>query len=328
MNLLFSGDGLPNPRVPSNCQFFHLFNQHRLQMDALVGKHSLLVFPRPLPFVDKAPVFSFRSWCLLAKTALTHRSAVPTKISILFPARHNSPTPSLIPLLDRRYDLDPMRRFLFSTVVLPDIPWDIRDASGAVDHCRDHRQMPLLLFCFCSAPTNGPFSTPRTHWHTIPEQDTELGCPPPETLATHVVLNCHVTLALPGDSRHALSAIRILMLLNQFDPAETTSNFRGSSLLRYPSEPLPLLQKSAPDGVVVAHYHVPPHLLQYLDEDRCLLKASGIEWESLVEPHSGLFIVNHMPRKRPDGKKAYKAQSLQVRDGILAAPSVNYWTRF
>ena len=75
--------------------------------------------------------------------------------------------------------------------------------------------------------------------------------------------------------------------------------------------------------MVVAHYHVPPHLLQYLDEDRCLLKASGIEWESLVEPHSGLFIVNHMPRKRPDGKKAYKAQSLEVRDSILAAPSVS-----
>ena len=147
--------------------------------------------------------------------------------------------------------------------------------------------------------------------------------PAPEIVATHVILNCFLSTALQGSSGHSLSGIRILMMLNQVDPSESTSQFRGSSFMRYPPEPLPQLQKSAPIGVVVAHYHVPPAILQCLDEDRQLLKDGGIEWNILPDNMDGLYVVNHRPTAHPGGKKGRKAHALEVRDGLLTCPSIS-----
>ena len=322
IDILFPGDGLPNSRMPATTCIYHLFNQNQIQADALAGRHTLLFFPKALPFADQTPVFSFHSWCTLVKSALSLRSSTPTKVSMVFPARHNSPMPTLIPLLDRRYDLDVLRFFLLSTVVLPDIPWDFRSEEGHIEHCRNHRTMPLLLFSFSNEPGRIPPSPPRVHWHTIPDQISELAGLTPDTHAVHVVLNCHLALAIPDESGYTLSAIRILMVLNRFDPTETTSNFRNASLLRYPPDPMPMVQRHAPDGVVIAHYHIPPSLLQHLEEDRPLLQENGIEWVAFGESQEGLYLVNHLPRKRVDGKKSYKAQALEVRDGILTSPSI------
>ena len=182
--------------------------------------------------------------------------------------------------------------------------------------------MPLLLFSFSNEPGRIPPSPPRVHWHTIPDQISELAGLTPDTHAVHVVLNCHLALAIPDESGYTLSAIRILMVLNRFDPTETTSNFRNASLLRYPPDPMPMVQRHAPDGVVIAHYLIPPSLLQHLEEDRPLLQENGIEWVAFGESQEGLYLVNHLPRKRADGKKSYKAQALEVRDGILTSPSI------
>jgi hypothetical protein len=165
---------------------------------------------------------------------------------------------------------------------------------------------------------------PEVVWMPTPDQQPLFAIPPPDSTAIHAVLNCFLSVALPGDSGHSLSAIRVLMLLNQVDPTESTSNFRGGSqFMRYPAEPLPQIQKNAPPGVMIAHYHVPPLLLQALDEDRPLLKEGGVEWGILPADMEGLFVVNHRPQFRQDGKKAYKSHALEVRDGLLTSPSVS-----
>ena len=323
IDTLFSGDGLENRHIPSAVQTYHLFNQNQLGVQQLRGKHTLLFFPKPLPFTDSQHVFSFRSWCFLAKDALAipPGSDVPTKVSIVFPARQNSPTPSVVPILDRRFELDVLRRFLRKILVLPDVPWDERDTTGEVSHSREHRMMPLLLYCFSNAPTHQQVIRPQVLW--MPSPDPELR-PPPGAFATHVLLNCHTAHALTGPTGHPLSAIRLVMLLNQFDPSESTTQFRAASeCLRYPAEPLPQMQKSSPEGVAIAHYHVPPQILFHLEEDRDSLKLGGIEWIALPASQDGLFVVNHVPRRRPDGKQVFKASALEVRDGVLAASSIS-----
>ena len=57
IDIMFSGDGLANPRMPATTCIYHLCNQNQLQADALVGRHTLLFFPKALPFADQAPMF-------------------------------------------------------------------------------------------------------------------------------------------------------------------------------------------------------------------------------------------------------------------------------
>ena len=123
VDVLFSGDGLSNPRYPSTLSVYHLFNQSLLHPTFLQGKHLLLCFPRPLPFEDQAPVFSFRSWCQLAREVLTSKGVQPSRISILLQSRHQSPTPQILPLLDRRFEMDPLRLFWCPLLCFLTCPW-------------------------------------------------------------------------------------------------------------------------------------------------------------------------------------------------------------
>jgi hypothetical protein len=162
----------------------------------------------------------------------------------------------------------------------------------------------------------------------MPSPDAPL-LPPPDMYASHVLINVQADHALTGPAGPQLSAIRLVMMLNLIDPSESTSQFRAASeCLRYPAEPLPQMQKSSPEGIAIAHYHVPPPILLCLEEDRDSLKLGGVDWIVLPDSQEGLFVVNHVPRRRPDGKRAFKASALEVRDGLLAAPSISSLLEF
>ena len=325
IDILFPGDGLPNPYVPERCDSFHLFNQNAIQPTMLAGKHTLLFFPRPLPFEDRCPVFSFKSWCALCKETLHRTSSMgPTLLSIVFQSRHQSPTPTVLPLLDRRFELDGLRKFLHQVVILPDVTIGERSADGSVGISRNCGPMPFMLYAYSNSIGRGsPVSTVVKWRPPSAPDDLESNLHlPPDARATHVLMNC-VSMPQTGAPAPALSAIRIVMALNQMDPSETTTQFRAAPMLRYPAEPLPHIQRSTPDNVVIAHYHVPPNIVQFLDEDRESLHLGGIDWVALPEKLEGFFVVNHMPQRRKDTPRPFKCQALEVRDGILAAPSVS-----
>ena len=61
VSLLFSGDGLHNDRFPPQCVVYHVFNQNRISDATIRGQHALFAFPKPLPFQDRDPIFSFRA---------------------------------------------------------------------------------------------------------------------------------------------------------------------------------------------------------------------------------------------------------------------------
>ena len=117
-----------------------------------------------------------------------------------------------------------------------------------------------------------------------------------------------------------MSAIRLLMCMNQMDPSETTTQFRGASLLRYPPTLLPSLQRASPDNFVIAHYHVPPAILSFLEEDRPVFKDSGIEWVLLPTDLQGFYLFSHLPTRKKGPTRPFKSQAVEVRDGILSAP--------
>ena len=256
LGTVFSGDGLENHRLPPTAAVYHLFNQNQLGAQQMQGSHTLLFFPKPLPFTDSPHVFSLRAWSNLVRDTLSNTpSSTPTYVSVILSARQNSPTPSVVPILDRRYELDTLRRFLQKILVLPDVPWDERTPAGEVMHSRTHRTMPLLLFCYSNSNTLPVSIRPQVLWMPSPEP---LLIPPADCYAAHILINVNLAHALPDPSGPQPSAIRIIMLLNQFDPTETTTQFRESSAcLRYPADPLPLIQKSTPEGIAIAHYHVP-----------------------------------------------------------------------
>ena len=71
------------------------------------------------------------------------------------------------------------------------------------------------------------------------------------------------------------SALRIIMCLNQVDPNDSSTSFVGSIGLRYPLEFVPQIQRASPDGVVVAHFHIPRAVVDNLEEDRNLLRQGA-----------------------------------------------------
>lgn len=324
VQLLYPADGLPNPRFPAGCETYHVFNQNSVTADCLMGKHALFSFTKPLPFEDSDPIFSFRSWCQLVGQALANSPPNSTQVSILLVARHQSPTPRIIPLLDRRFEMEALRKYLSQVIVLPDMALDIRDCeTGLVEENRAYRQFPLMLFILSNA-------TPRPHGvitrveNGAPSHiDVALTLPESQTEAFHILLNCEMAIAFPQEKGREISALRILMHLNQMDPSETTSQFRMASAIRYPPSPLPQLQRAAPDGLAIAHYHVPHSILQHLNEDRDSLCEIGITWALLPDDMHGMFLVNHLPNRKLGSKRMQKSQALEVRDSILVAPSVS-----
>lgn len=75
-------------------------------------------------------------------------------------------------------------------------------------------------------------------------------------------------------------------------------------------------------GYTIAHYHVPPSVVQHLQEDSEGLREIGIEWAILTEPLTGTLIINHSPKRFSPGVKASKHQSPEIRDSLLAIPSI------
>ena len=206
--------------------------------------------------------------------------------------------------------------------MLPDTPWDERTTVGSVETSRNHQGTPLMVYAFASDVPRGHKAPTTVQW--LPRGDvTPLFHPPADMTAIHVLINCQLVEALGSKSEHTMSALRLLMCLNQVDPNERTSTFSGSPLMRYPTDIIPQIQRSAPDGVTIAHYHIPPSRVALLEEDQDLLRSNGIEWGVLPPGQDGLFLVNHFPTRRTDGKKAYKCQALEVRDSLLSCPNIS-----
>lgn len=319
---LFSGDGLPNQNNPPSTKVFHLFNQQQMTVHTLIGKHTLICFPKPLPFSDQEPVFSFRSWCNLFKQALMDPTSKNTRISLIFTSRYQSPNPKILPLLDRRFELEPLRRFLFKISVLPDLQLDKRNPeTGAIEQVRTYRQFPLMLYAFRNA-LHMPIFEINAVWSPSKEMDIPPFSMEEDGEVFHVLVNCENAIALPPDSGREMSALRLLMIMNQMDPSETTSQFRGATYLRYPPSPLPQFQRASPDGFSIVHYHVPQKIINFLEEDREDLRGSGISWILLPNDLQGMYVISHIPKRTTPVKKTTKSQASEIRDAIMAAPSI------
>ena len=100
VQVFFSGDGLDNPSLPTDLQIFDLANQHQISIATLLGKHSLIFLPRPLPFEDSPAVYSLLSWFQLLKTALQTPCPTPTpttRVTLVYQSRLDSPPPHCPP---------------------------------------------------------------------------------------------------------------------------------------------------------------------------------------------------------------------------------------
>ena len=315
VDILFSGDGLVNPTVSATIRVFDLANQHLLDSAAMKGFHSFILLPRPLPFTDSPSVYSLRSWANTIKAAMdTSGGGSPTQATLIIQSRFDSPTPTTLPLLDRRFELDPLRKYLSAIRIVTDLCLCHREEDGSVLPDRLPTPYPLMAFFYDSRAS---FSTNVST--EIWSDSAELpDCQSPaDDVAMHVILNIAVP---PGASRTPLTGLRVLMVLNGMDPSEASTNLRHASLLRYPPDFVPIIKKAAPESHTIADYHVPPSIVAHLVEDSEMLKESGIHWAILCEPLAGSLIINHQPRKA--GQKFLKRPSPEVQDSLLAIPAI------
>lgn len=316
-------DGLCNPELPLHINSFHVFNHKSLGPESLKGKHSVMFVSAPLPFDDAPPVFSLRSWCQLFRQTLSLQGPSATSITIVLVSRSTTPTLQLIPLLDKRFELDMLKSWKRGVWVLPDIHLAERDThSGHVYTQAWPSPYPLMLYSFSSARTPGNQKIPAlVAWlDSSPlDEDIEL---PPESRAHHVLLNLPSTGAGQEGRNRAMSATRILMILNSLDPSESSTQFRFASNLRYPLDWLPQVQRAAPDSVTIAHYHVPSHVVSSLEEDGPNLLENGIRW--CVMGAAPAFIINHLPNKQKgSASKPFKCQADEILETLLSPPAVS-----
>ena len=317
VDILFSGDGLVNPTVPASVRVFDLANQHLLDSAAMKGFHSFILLPRPLPFTDSPSVYSLRSWANTIKAAMdTSGGGSPTQATLIIQSRFDSPTPTTLPLLDRRFELDPLRKYLSAIRVVTDLCLWHREDDGDVLPDRLPTAYPLMAFFYDSHASFSANVTTELWSDSAELSDCQSTA---DEVAVHVILNVAMP---PGASRTPLTGLRVLMVLNGMDPSEASTNLRHASLLRYPPDFVPIVKKAAPDSHTIADYHIPPSIVQRLVEDTEMLKASGIEWAVLCEPISGSFIINHQPRKFQVGQKFQKRPSTEVQDSLLAIPAI------
>ena len=121
-----------------------------------------------------------------------------------------------------------------------------------------------------------------------------------------------------------MSAMRLLVGLNQMSPDETSTQFKASSDVRYGATNLPFLQSSSPDATQVAHYFVPVPILAQLEEDAEMLKMSDIQFMVLPDQGTeGLVLLSHFPRRNGSQGRKYKAQADEVLNSVLSAPSIS-----
>lgn len=318
IDVLLNGDGLPNSRLPSTLLTFHTLSHSGLQPPQLQGHHSLLLVSTPLPFDDSPPVFSLRSWVNLFRESLS-RPSPTTRITVVLMARQTSAALPLLPILDRRFELDRLKAWKAGVWVLPDIHLGHRDPQTAeVSISPLPTSFPLLMFGFSSELRHLHAPIPEVAWvDTPPPMDIPSGAQ-----AVHVLLNVPSSTLLPNGLERPTTSNRILGMLNMMDPEETSTQLRMASHLRYPSHWSPTIQKASPDKLTIAHYLVPQSIVDHLVEDSDALLAHNIRW-MILSPDSPSYLVNHLPRKVGRGAPSYKAQSDEVLDSLLCNPQVS-----
>ena len=318
----FSGDGLDNPLLPPDLQIFDLASQHQISASALKGKHTFVFLPRPLPFTDSPAAYSLRSWCLLLKEALhTPSPSHPTRVTLAFQSRFTSPTPTALPILDRRFELEMLRKFLCAIRVLPDCRLLHRHTDdGSIYTDRLPTPFPILVFFYSSACSFSPKVTCEIWPALVESPDLE---PDPAEVAVLVILNV-LTPSSPSSAGpgRAITGMRLLMLLNGMGLDESSTNFRNCSKYRYPPDFVPIVQRATPVDYTIAHYHVPPEIVQQLQEDTDILRETGIEWGIMNAPLTGTLIVSHDPKGARGGGKPARYPSPEVRDSLLAIPAI------
>jgi hypothetical protein len=319
VELFSSGDGLPCPTLPENMRIFDLSTQHLLDAPTMAGKHTFIFLPRPLPFSDTPAAFSLRSWTSLIKAAMLMQSPSPTLATLVIQSRFDSPSPTTLPILDRRFELDPIRRFLLAIRIFPDFRLLHRDTQeGNILHDRLPTAFPLMMFLYSSS-TSFSSNVSCEVW-LDPSLESHEALHEDET-AVQVILNAACVRAPDGMHQH-FTGLQLLKILNGMEADEASTNLRHSSCLKFPPDFVPNVQRASPSDHTIAHYHVPPYVVQHLMDDKAALQEVGIEWAVMNEPLTGSFIVNHLPRTFGGKGKATKHQSPEVRDSLLAIPSI------
>jgi hypothetical protein len=119
-----------------------------------------------------------------------------------------------------------------------------------------------------------------------------------------------------------MSGTRLLMMLNQLDPTESSTQFRHCPPTRYPLHWLPEMQRAAPDKLAIAQYHVPMQIIESLEEDSPSFFAMGIRW--CVLSTTSAFLISHLPnRQKGSTARFYKCQADEILDTILSPPTIS-----
>ena len=319
VDIYIFGDGKPIPTLPEGATVLDPTQHDGLQPPDLQGHHSLFLFPKFIPFKDSPPEYSLRAWCTLMFAALQGAGTSETKITVVLESRFSTPHLPSLPLLDRRFELDRLRRFLVRIVVLPDTRLCERCASsGEVQLCRQPPIYPLILFAYRGGAS---FDTLPEHevWRD-PSSSVGGGVIPPDSAkAVHVLMNYET----PNEPEivHPVSALRFLMAMNSLSADETSSDFKLATTLRYPATILPVIQRQSPENATIAHLYVGSDWLTRMEEDRAFLLELGFSW-CILGDGKERFFLNHLPRRKGNGPPEKKRQSPLVRDAIMSAPQV------
>ena len=313
------GDGRRDDTLPGDVKVYEPLSHGSIEPSHLLGRHSLFLFPRFIPFQDSPQQFCLRSWCALILSTLQDAGNAGTKMSLILEARFLSPHLPSLPLLDRRFELDRLRRFLVKVVILPDTHLNERCAeTGEVVVCRHPPLHPLLMFVYRGG-ASFDLLPPHEVWY-VPSRVGEWDLhPPEEAKAFHVLMN-YETLDSP-DVQHPVTALRFLMAMNALGVDETSSQFKLASSLRYPASILPTIQRAAPEGVSIAHLYVGADWLDRMEDDRAFLQEQGFSW-CILSDGSDRLVMNHLPRRRSGNQPGKKNPAPQVRDAILSVPRI------
>ena len=280
------------------------------------GAHSFLFLPRPLPFTDSPAVYSLRSWVNTIRDAMQQPTPHPTLVTLAIQSRFDSPSPMVLPILDRRFELDSLRKYLTAVRIVPDLSLFHRDEEGNILPDRLPTPCPLMVFFYASTSS---FSSQVSNELWLDPSDSPAATATDDDTALHVILNIATP---PTTSSTPLKGLRILMVLNGMAPDEASTNFRNAGNLQYPADFVPIVRMAAPESHTIADYHVPPFIVQRLAENTQILREYGVEWAVMSDSVAGSFIVNHLPRKSQPGSKPLKRPSPEVRDSLLAVPAI------
>lgn len=312
------GDGRRDETLPPGVRVYEVRDHPTLNPSCLQGHHSLFLFPRFIPFQDALPQYCLRSWCALIGNALQSADG-STLVTVVLEARFHTPHLPSLPMLDRRFELDKLRKFLVKVVVMPDVILNERcPESQRVVACRQPPQHPLLLFAYRGGAS---FATipPHDVWY-VPRPMGEMDLVPPEDARAFHVL-CNYETPEEPEIHHPVTALRFLMAMNALSPDETSTQFKLATTLKFPASILPIVQRASPDGVSIAHMYIGADWIGRMEEERESLHDLGFSWCILGDGNDRV-LLNHLPRRRGGGPGGRKHPSPQVRDAILSAPHV------